>query len=160
MFLIRPRHFSSNGPYPTHLTRHFSTLPHPDGSGLYLKQKKKMVPEIFQEIISFLIPFLESTLLSGIIWWTSTLSQIVVSLWRLDASTWLILQQKTTPLCVFMDKRHCNCISSRPANELFNHLHMGRVLTSRRRGSSGGKPWCADCAVLCTPECIILPHKR
>lgn len=31
---------------------------------------------------------------------------------------------ETGLLCVFMDKRHCNCISSRQANELFNHLHM------------------------------------
>lgn len=55
-FLIRPSHFSSNGPYPIHLTRHFSTLPHPDGSD-YLKQKGS---DLFQEIISFLISFLES----------------------------------------------------------------------------------------------------
>lgn len=75
-FLIRTSHFSSTGPYPIYLTKHFSTLPHPDGSD-YLKQKK--VPEIFQEIISPLIPFLESIQFQPSFGERGGLCQIVVS---------------------------------------------------------------------------------
>lgn len=75
MFLIRPSHFSSNGPYPIHLTRHFSSLPHPDGSG-YLKQ---IALEVVQEIISLLIPLLESVQFQSSFGEQGGLRQIVVS---------------------------------------------------------------------------------
>lgn len=102
-----------------HLTRHVFTLPHANGSD-YLKQK---CPELFQETIYFLIPFLES------IQFDPTFGELGVcaklsSAWGPWCFNLSNTAAETTLLCVFMDKRHCNCISSRPANELFNHLHM------------------------------------
>lgn len=46
--------------HPIYLPRHFSTLPHSDGSDYLQLEKKKKRPRLFQEIISFLIPLLES----------------------------------------------------------------------------------------------------
>lgn len=83
----------------------------------YLKQK------LFQEIISSLIPFLESVQFHpsyGELEACAKLSSFMGPWYFNLVNT----AAETTLLCVFMDKRHCNCISSRPANELFNHLHM------------------------------------
>lgn len=102
-----------------HLTRHVFTLPHANGSD-YLKQK---CPELFQEIISFLIPFLESIQFDPAFGELGVCAKLS-SAWGPWCFNLSNTTAETTLLCVFMDKRHCNCISSRPANELFNHLHM------------------------------------
>lgn len=81
--------FSSNGPYPIHLTKHFSSLPHPSG----LEQLKQIFPKLFQEIICS-YSFLGNSL-------PSFGAQKCCQFWGLDALTCLILQQKPV-YCVFL----------------------------------------------------------
>lgn len=118
MFLIRPSHFSSNGPYPIHLTKHFSTLPHPNRSTTSRSSRNIPRNDFFP-----LITFLESIQFQPSIGELEGCAKLlsVLGAWCLNLVN---TTAETTLLCVFMDKRHCNCISSRPANELFNHLHM------------------------------------
>lgn len=101
---------------PFQLDRRCSTLPHLNGSDYLQKNKqtfKKPHPEPFQEIICFRIPFLERSRFHPSFREAEPRAKLssvpgprCISLVKTAA--------ETTLLCVFMDKRHCNCISSRP----------------------------------------------
>lgn len=104
----------SHSPYQTFF--HFSSP-----RWIRLPQEKKKSPRNPPRNNFFPYCFLGKGSVSAIVWWNGAKLLSVLGAWCLNLVN---TTAETTLLCLFMDKRHCNCISSRLANELFNHLHM------------------------------------
>lgn len=146
MFWVKPSHFSFNGPYPIvgyHIF--FLKMFHPSSpkdGWVYSNKGSRNLPRK-RPSFSFL------GMRSGFSHHSSERGLCQVSGVRcLDLVN---ATAETTLLCAFMDKRHCDCISSRPTNEAFNHLHMDEPY--RLDGVWGRRVCAADWAKvwLCAP---------